>query len=233
VSFVQEVGATETSAATTIKATMTTSAGHLLAACIVMYTGATQHVSSVTDDGGNTWALWSKGGLYVSGHNCRVEIWTTVATAANTSGVTATFSTSLGAAMSVQEHSLISGIDQDAGTANTSTSPSSGATAALAGSTDLAIGCIGIGASTEAITSTGSGYTACTQRSSAVSSANVAILSAYKYSANSAGETYTGTLGTAKYWGCGVICFTPSGAAPASIAPTLVKSQAVNRSNTY
>ena len=229
-SFVQEFGGVESTGAASLLAAGSTAAGDLVVVLIEMYTGATISVSSVTDDGGNTYQAMPTGNpVYTASHNARTEVWYSITTNSNSTGVTANFSASVDAAMSVQEHSGSWAIDVSNGTAGGSSTTQSSTSAALAGSTDLAIGCAGWGATNEAITSTGSGYTACTQRSSTQSSNLVTILSAYKYNGTSTGETYSATVATAKYGGAGVICFKPVSAGVVPVNRPTILSQAVQR----
>jgi len=225
-SFVQEVGGNNAGGATTCVATMTSVAGDLLVVCIAMATGATVSVSSVTDDGGNTYHAMPTGNpMYVSGHVNRGELWYSIAANANATGVTVTFSASVAAVISVQEHSGSWAIDVSAGTAGDSSSASSGATATLAGNSDLAIGFV-CAHNTGTYSSTGSGYTATTEHTNTPEG----ILSAYKYSASSGGETYTATLPASVYWACGVCCFKSSAAAAVKPVRPRVVGQAVQRS---
>ena len=228
--FVQEFGGTETAAAATILAAGSTTGGHLIVVMVELYTGATISVSSVSDDGLNTYqAMPTDNPLFVSGHNARTEVWYSITTASNAVGVTVHFSASVDAAVTVHEHSGSWAIDVSVGAAATTASYSSGASAALAGSSDLAVGCVGIGASNETITSTGSGYTATTQRNSTLASNLVSIKGAYKYNGTSTGETYTGTVTTAKYGAAAVVCFKPVSAGVVAVNRPRIVSQAVQR----
>ena len=228
--FVQEFGGTESAASSTLLASGSTTAGHLIVVLIQLYSGATISVSSVTDDGGNTYQAMPTGNpVYTASHNARTEVWYSITTNANATGVTANFSASVDAAMSVQEHSGSWAIDVSNGTTAGSSTTQSSTSAALAGSTDLAIGCAGWGATNETITSTGSGYTATTQRNSTQSSNLVSIRSAYKYNGTSTGETYSATVATAKYGGAAVICFKPVSAGVVPVNRPTILSQAVQR----
>lgn len=232
--FVQEFGGVESSANSTLLASGTTTAGHLIVVLIELYTGATDSVSSVTDDGGNTYQAMPTGNpIYTASHNGRTEVWYSITTHSNATGVTAHFSASVSACMSVQEHSGSYAIDVSSGTASHSTTLDSGTTAALAGSSDLAVGCAGIGASNETITSTGTGYTATTQRNSTTSSNLTSILSAYKYSATSTGEDYNASVVTTEYGGAGVVCFKPVSAGVLPVNRPKIVSQAVQRASVW
>ncbi|MGB6771183.1 MAG: hypothetical protein WBF51_04180 [Candidatus Dormiibacterota bacterium] len=225
--FVREFGGTETTTATTLLASGSTAAGHLLVALFQMYTGATISVSSVSDDGGNSWVAMGYGPMYSSGHNSRGEIWYTFATNANVTGVTGHFSATVNAVMSVQEHTLSWGYDTSIGASATSTAASSGTSSALAGSTDLIVACVGdVNATT--ITSTGTGYTATAQHSSVTSGSTVDILSAYKYNGVSTGELYKATVPSG-YWTCGLVAFKPVSAGVVAVTRPTIVSQAVQR----
>lgn len=206
IAFAQEAGATETATASTLRATISSSGGDLLVACISMYTGSTVSVSSITDSSGNTWRRIGSP-LLVSGHNSRGEIWYSITTSPG-SWVQANYSAAVSSAMSVLEFSGVAGLDVSAGTSNTGTSASSGATAALAGSGELSVGFAAIHSSNAAISNTASGYTATTQRNSAVTSALAGVRAAYKLNAGPATETYTATTPSV-YWAAGVATFTP------------------------
>lgn len=208
ISYVQEVGATEAALAANLRAGIATAGGDLLVACIGMYTGATISVSSITDSGGNVWQPMPTGNpMLVSGHSSRGELWYSITTTAD-AWVQANFSANVSAAMSVVEFSGVAAVDKSAGADNIGTSASSGATSTLSSTGELAVGFVAIHASTSAITSTATGYTALTQRNTTTTNASVAVRSAYKLNAGTAAETYTATTPN-QYWASGVITFTP------------------------
>ncbi len=206
VAFVQEAGATETSAANSLSVPISSAGGDLLVASISMYTGGTYSVSSVTDSGGNTWRRVGSP-LLVSGHNSRGELWYSL-TSSPASSVQANYSGTISSAISVSEFSGVAALDVSAGTSNTGTAASSGTTTALSTSGELAVGFAAIHSSNAAITSTATGYTATTQRNSAVSSALVGVRAAYKLNAGPASETFTATTPSV-YWAAAVATFTP------------------------
>jgi hypothetical protein len=75
--LVQTAAGTETSPATSLTATLAnpTTAGNLLVLSASLYTGATNHLTSVTDSAGNTWTRI--GTYFVAGHNSDGELWYT------------------------------------------------------------------------------------------------------------------------------------------------------------
>lgn len=73
--LVQSAGATESAAVTSLTGTFpsTTTTGQLLVLSASEYTGATNHITSVTDSAGNR---WTRIGAYdVAGHNSNGEMW--------------------------------------------------------------------------------------------------------------------------------------------------------------
>lgn len=218
--FGQEIGLTETAAATTLAATgISTTAGSLLVLNASLYTGATQHVSGITDSAGNTWTKIQSN--YHSGSNSEGEQWVCLDAAAITS-ITVTFTASLGACASLVEILANGGtfaLDQIVNACATGASPSSGATPALTGSGEIAVGCIAYHNSATASTITTSGYTSTTFHESAVSSAITTILSAYDLSVGPGAQTLTGT-GPSAYYFAGLATFIwTSGVVPVYAGP--------------
>lgn len=166
--FVKEFGGVESTAASTLLASGSTASGDLLVACIT-WQSTSITITSVTDDGGNTWQVFPSASTNASTGGS-AAIWYSQTTHANSTGVTVNLSASVVASVSVQEHTGSWTPDvEHTGGASSGTSWSSGTTGALAGGSDLAIGMVGQAASstsTQTITSTGSGYTATTQRNS-------------------------------------------------------------------
>jgi hypothetical protein len=165
--FVQEVGGgIVTTAASSLLVSASTTSGNLLVAC-VSWRDTSITISSISDDGGNTWQVYP--GATEVGTAGSGAIWYSFTSHANSTGITVHMSSTTFIAMSVQEHTGSWSVDVEAANFGTGISLSSGTTAALAGSSDLAIGCIETQAasSTNAtLVSTGTGYTATTQRNS-------------------------------------------------------------------
>src|SRR5206468_1742510 len=104
--LVQTAGATETSSSTTLTATLpaASGAGDLLVLSASVYTGTTNHLTSITDSAGNVWTkvnAWS-----TASHNPDGELWYAANAAAATT-VTAHAATAATIALSVQEFSGI------------------------------------------------------------------------------------------------------------------------------
>ncbi|MGH2612673.1 MAG: hypothetical protein ACRDFB_06435 [Rhabdochlamydiaceae bacterium] len=208
--FTQEFGGILTAKATSVTAAGTTLGGHLLAVGVEMYIGASGNITTLTDDGGNTY--YQIAAYSLSGHNGRLSLWYSFTTASNSTGLTANLSTSMDAVMTVVDINPHGGtwgvLDPYIGVVADTSTPASGTTAALTTATDVAVGFIGQGASNQVITGGGSGYTSCYQRNSTATSALVSILAAYKLTATQAGEEYDGSMAAAKYAGAGVTTFT-------------------------
>ena len=100
--------------------------GDLLVLSASVYTGATNHITKVTDTAGNTWTRI--GAFSVSGHNSDGEMWYS-ACAAPTTAVTVQLGTTVNTAVEVQEFSGVAptgALDTSAGSSNTSAAASSG-----------------------------------------------------------------------------------------------------------
>ena len=74
--LVQSGSGTETASATSLAGSFptATTAGDLLVLSVSQYSGATNHITSVTDTAGNTWTKIGSG-YFVSGHNSDGEMW--------------------------------------------------------------------------------------------------------------------------------------------------------------
>ncbi len=216
ISFIQEAGATESASAATLQASIGSTGGNVLVACIGMYSGATLSTKSITDSGGNTWQPMPAGNpMFVSGHNSRGELWYSVTSSADT-WVQANFSAATSAAMSVLEFSGVAAIDVSAGAANTGASASSGATGALSTTGELAVGFATIHASNAAITSTATGYTAASQRNTTTASNLVGVRAGYNLNAGTAPAAFTATTPSV-YWASGVATFKPKSSPPSGV----------------
>ena len=194
--LVQTVGASETTTSTTLTATFPTAtvAGNLLVLSASLYSGSTNHISSITDSGGNTWT--NVGAYFVSAHFSDGEMWYS-ANAKSDTNVVIHMTTAVAASMSVQEFSGIattSPLDVSLGTSNTSTAPSSGAVTPTA-ATDLMVGFIAGHANAQAITVTPAiGYTAQPQQTSSNAGATVAsVVTGYKVLTTSSAQTFSGS----------------------------------------
>ena len=206
--LVQATGATETAASTSLTANFAapTATGHLLVLSASIYSGATSHITSVTDSGGNTWTRI--GAYFVSGHNSNGEMWYVANAKAATSVVVNTTNAVI-ASMAVQEFSGISTtspLDVSAGTSNTSTAASSGSVTPAA-ATDLVVGFVAGHANAQAM-SVGAGYTAQAQQTSSGPSPSIAsVVTGYKVLTTASAQTFTGSFTTAMYWAAGVATF--------------------------
>jgi hypothetical protein len=107
----------------------------------------------------------------------------------------------------VQEFSGIaatSALDVSAGSANTSTTASSGP-AAVSSANELAVGFAAGHANVQTITVSAPGYSAQPQQTSTGTVATV--VTGYKVLGSAGTETFTGSFGTAMYWAAGVAIF--------------------------
>jgi hypothetical protein len=204
--LVRTTGASEAAAATALTATFpsATTAGDLLVLSASVYTGTTNHITSVTDSAGNTWTRI--GAFSVASHNSDGEMWYSP-NAASVTTVTVQLANAATIALSVQEFSGIattSPLDVSAGSSNTSTTPSSGPAAATSAN-ELAVGFVAGHANAQAITITAAGYTPQPQQTSTGTIATV--VTGYKVLGSASSESFTGSFGTAMYWAAGVAIF--------------------------
>ncbi len=204
----QSTGATETTTATSLVATFTnpTTAGNLLVLSASVYTGATNHITSITDSAGNTWTRI--GAFSVASHNSDGEMWFS-ANAASVTSVTAHLGAAATMALGVQEFSGLAPtpLDVAAGTAGTSTAAASGPATAT-GANELAVGFVTGHANAQTMTVTSAGYTALPQRTSTGTIASV--VTGYKVLGAGSGESFTASFGTAMYWATGIAIFRPA-----------------------
>jgi hypothetical protein len=204
--LVRTTGASEAAAATALTGTFpsATTSGDLLVLSASVYTGTTNHITSVTDSAGNAWTR--VGAFSVASHNSDGEMWYSP-NAASVTAVTVNVAAAATIALSVQEFSGIataSPLDVSAGTSNTSNTPSSGPAAATAAN-ELAVGFVAGHANAQTITVTAPGYTAQPQQTSTGTIATV--VTGYKVLGSASSETFTGSFGTAMYWAAGVAIF--------------------------
>ncbi len=208
--LVQAIGATESGPATSLTATLPapSTSGDLLVLSASVYTGATNHLTSVTDSAGNIWQkvnAWS-----TASHNSDGELWYAAnATAATT--VTAHVGAAASIAFEVQEFSGIATsnpLDLSAGASTTGTTANSGPlTPSAAG--ELLIGFVAGHASAQAMTVTPAGYTTQPQQTS---TGNVAtVLTGYQVLSPAGPASFGASFPAAMYWASGLAAFKAAG----------------------
>jgi hypothetical protein len=204
--LVQAVGATEASTSTTLTATLpaASTAGNLLVLSASVYTGTTNHITSVTDSAGNLWQranAWS-----VASHNSDGEVWY-AANAAPATSIVAHLTSAATMAIQVLEFSGIATsnpLDTSAGTSNTSTAASSGPLTPAA-SGELLVGLVAGHASSQAMTVTSTGFTVQPQQNSTGTIATVRT--GYQVLAGTGATSFSASFGTAMYWAAGLVAF--------------------------
>ena len=207
--LVQAAGATEASSATSLTGAFpsATTSGDLLVLSASEYTGATNHITSVTDSAGNTWTRI--GSFNVSGHYSNGEMWY-AANAAPTTTVTVSTGSAASIAFEIQEFAGVATtnpLDTSAGTSNTSTTASSGtATPSLAN--ELVVGFIAGHGNTQLITVTTPGYTVQPQRTTTGTIATV--ITGYQMLGAPSAQNFSGTFGSTMYWAAGIAIFKPA-----------------------
>jgi hypothetical protein len=203
-SLVQAAGSTTA----TVTLPRASTQGDLLVLSASVYTGATNHITSVTDTGGNTWTRI--GAFSVSSHNSDGEMWYS-ANAASTTAVTVHLGTTVNTAIEVQEFAGVataSPLDTSAGTSNTSTAASSGPVTPAAGN-ELLVGFSAGHGNAEAMTGTAPGFTLQPQQTTGASVASV-VTGSEVLSSPSA-QAFTATFPTAMYWASGIAAFKAAG----------------------
>jgi len=206
--LVQAAGATETSTSTTLTATLPTAstAGDLLVLSASVYTGTTNHITSVTDSAGNVWQkvnAWS-----VAGHNSDGELWY-AANAASTTSIVAHLATAGTMAVEVLEFSGIATsnpLDTSVGTSNTGTAASSGSITPAA-SGELLVGLVTGHASSQAMTVTSAGFTLQAQQNSTGTISTVRT--GYQVLSGTGATSFDASFGAAMYWAAGIVAFKP------------------------
>jgi hypothetical protein len=207
--LVQTGSAIETSSATSLGGFFPTisTAGDLLVLTASVYTGSTDHITSVTDSAGNTWK--AVGGFDTSGHYSDGEIWYAAnANAATT--VTAHFSSATTISFEIFEFSGVatSGpLDASAGASNTGTSASSGS-ATSSSANELAVSFVAGHGNSEAMTPNAAGYTTEPQRTSTGTN-TASVISGYKVLPTTGSTAFSANFGSAMYWAAGVAIFKP------------------------
>lgn len=207
--LVQSTGATEAAPSTALTATFAapTAPGNLLVLSASEYTGATNHITSVTDSAGNAWTRI--GAFSVSGHNSNGELWY-APNAASATSVTVHTASATTLALSVQEFSGVAAtnpLDGSAGTANTGTSASSGSFTPT-GANELLVGFVAGHANAQAMTVTAGGYTVQPQQTS---TGNIAsVVTGYQVLGSPSAQSFTATFGSSMYWAAGIAAFRPA-----------------------
>jgi hypothetical protein len=134
--------------------------GNSLVATVALAAGASASVTSIADDGNNTWTRAGAG--FLSGSNTRVEIWYSTGTT-SASTVTLTLSAAKAASVDVSEWSGLAAappLDGVAQSANASSTSATTPSLPTTNGTDLVIGSINYpGSVTSTLSSTG-GFTA-------------------------------------------------------------------------
>jgi hypothetical protein len=206
--LVQTASGTETAAATSLSATfpLATRAGDLLVVSASEYTGATNHITSVTDSAGNTWTRI--GAFNVAGHNSNGEMWYS-ANAGPATMVTVHTASAASVAFEVQEFSGVAttnALDVSAGSSNTSASASSG-TGTSTATNELAVGFVAGHGNSEPMSVTSGGFT--TQPQQITTGSIATVVTGYQLLAGPGGQSFAGSFATAMYWAAGVAVFRP------------------------
>jgi hypothetical protein len=203
--LVQSAAGTASATATAITSTFhaPTTSGHLLVVAASVYTGATNHITSITDSAGNTWTRI--GAYFASGHFSDGELWYS-ANAAATTTVTIHVATAASMAFEALEFSGIAAanpVDVSTGTSNIGTTPDSGTV--TPGSSELVVGFLAGHGNAQALTVTTAGYTS--QAQATTTGTAVTVRTAYQVvnSANPIG--IAGSFSTSMYWTAGIAAF--------------------------
>jgi hypothetical protein len=178
--------------------------GDLLVLSASVYTGTTNHITSVTDTAGNTWTRI--GAFSVSGHNSDGEMWYSP-NAGSTTAVTVHLATTANTAVEVQEFAGVaaaSPLDTSAGLSNTGTAASSGPITPVAGN-ELLVGFAAGHANAEAMTVTTPGFTAQPQQTTGASVAS--IVTGSEVLSTPSAQAFTVAFPTAMYWAAGLAAF--------------------------
>ena len=208
--FVQSASGTETTTATSLTAGFpsATTTGDLLVLSASVYTGTTNHITSVTDSAGNSWTRI--GAFSISSHNSDGEMWySSNATSAST--VTVHTASAASVSFEVQEFAGVaasSPLDASIGSSNTGTTANSGTvTPTLAN--ELVVGFIAGHATAQSITVTAPGYTLQPQQTSTGPVAS--LISGYRVLGLPVAQSIAGSFNSAMYWAAGVALFKPTG----------------------
>ncbi len=212
--LVETASGTATAATTALAGSFPTPTrpGDLLVLAVSENTGATNHITSVTDSGGNS---WSRIGDYnTAGHSSDGELWYS-ANAASASTVIVHTATATAGAFEVEEFSGVATttpLDAAAGSSATGLSAGSG-TVSSGQSGELAVGFIAGHANKQAISLTSSGYSVVPQQISLGASASTiaSVVTGYRVLGAAGVQSTTGSFGTAMYWAAGIALFKPAG----------------------
>jgi hypothetical protein len=208
--LVQSGSGTESAASTSLSGSFptATTAGDLLVLSASQYTGATNHITSVTDTAGNTWTRIGAG-YDVSGHNSEGEMWYSPS-AGSTTTVTVHTASAATISFEVQEFAGVasaSPLDVDTGTSNTSTAASSGSVTSTVAN-ELVVGFVAGHNNAEAISVTSPGYTSQAEQTSSTGSI-ATVITGYQVLASPGAQSFAGSFGTAMYWAAGIAVFKP------------------------
>jgi hypothetical protein len=216
VQLIQSAAGTATTTTTGLTATLgvPATAGDLLVLSASVYTGATNHLTSITDSAGGT---WTRIGTYsVSGHNSDGEMWYSVASSPVTA-VTAHTASAASMVFQVQEFAGIAPttpLDTSVGTSNTSTTPDSGALTPAAPH-DLVVGFLAGHGNAQTLSITTPGYTVAPMLTT--TGTIVTVRTGYQALSSAAAIGIAGSFSTAMYWAAGVAAFRTAADAPAGI----------------
>lgn len=182
-----------------------TAGGDLLVLTASLYTGATNHITSVTDSAGSSWK--PIGAYSVSGHNSDGEIWYAVS-APGVRSVTI-HTAAVSAAFQVQEYAGTASVplDQASGQSNTSTAPTAGPITVPAG--DLVVGFVAGHGSTQAITLSAP-YSPVQPQTSFTVSGTVTVATGASVQNTAGSATLTATVPSGMYWAAGIAAFKPA-----------------------
>ncbi|HEY5098133.1 MAG TPA: fibronectin type III domain-containing protein [Acidimicrobiales bacterium] len=207
--LVQAGSGTESASSTSLAGSFptATTAGDLLVLSASQYTGATNHITSVTDTGGNTWTKIGSG-YEVSGHNSDGEMWYSP-NAKSTTTVTVHTASAATISFEVQEFAGVaaaSPLDVDTGTANTGTAASSGSVTSTVAN-ELVVGFVAGHNNAQAISVSSPGYT--TQAEQTSTGTVATVITGYQVLAGPGPQSFAGSFGTAMYWAAGIAVFKP------------------------
>jgi hypothetical protein len=179
--------------------------GDLLVLSASVYTGATNHITQVTDSAGNQ---WTRIGAYdVSGHNSDGEMWYSP-NAASVTTVTVHLSTTVNTAIEVQEFSGVataSPLDISAGSSATSTGADSSPITPAAGN-ELLVGFAAGHANGQAMTVSSQGFTLQPQLQT-TSPSVASIVTGSKVLSTPSAQSFAASFAAPMYWAAGIAAF--------------------------
>jgi hypothetical protein len=186
------------SSTNTVSLAKPSTAGDLLVLASSLSTGATNHITKVTDSAGDTWSQAVDSN--VSGHDSDGELWY-LADAPSVSSVTVTTGAS-SLALQVDEFSGVSTLDSAvAASADSTTAASGPVTPSLTG--ELAIGFVAGHGSSQTISTT-SEFTDLPQTDTGTTASLVA---GYEVLPSMSAQAFSGTFAKAMYWAAGISVF--------------------------